>query len=306
MPELTVTHIGLLAVLAIAGAVAGWCARDRRAAREKETIKSMWREEIARHRREQQRLAIQNKGLMEQVSLQQANQSNLSKQVAELSETTRDADVRGGELQRQLASRDAQIASLSNDLRNWQKRLPPLIDRYRTRDEEAERLEAALEAARAQIRELEQQRDEASAASTPAEPVRTAEALTDGLDASNDEEDEEDEHVEETEAEAAPDSVEEADTETFGPSRDGEAAGGGAAAGDPVRERDNLKKIKGVGPAIEKTLNEMGIFSFRQLAGMSDYDIDRVARRLKGFHGRIHREDWIGQARALLDKAASA
>ena len=64
--------------------------------------------------------------------------------------------------------------------------------------------------------------------------------------------------------------------------------------------------IKGVGPAIEKTLNEMGIFSFQQIADMSEYDIDRVARRLKGFHSRIQREDWIGQARMLLDQAAHA
>jgi predicted flap endonuclease-1-like 5' DNA nuclease len=61
-----------------------------------------------------------------------------------------------------------------------------------------------------------------------------------------------------------------------------------------------------VGPAIEKTLNEMGIFSFQQIADLSEYDIDRVARRLKGFHSRIHREDWIGQARMLLDRAAHA
>ena len=71
-------------------------------------------------------------------------------------------------------------------------------------------------------------------------------------------------------------------------------------------QRDDLKMIKGVGPAIEKTLNEMGIFNFQQIAEMNDYDIDRVARRLKGFHSRIHREDWIGQARMLLDQAAHA
>ena len=63
--------------------------------------------------------------------------------------------------------------------------------------------------------------------------------------------------------------------------------------------RDNLKMIKGVGPAIEKTLNEMGISRFNQIAEMSEYDIDRIAKRLKGFRSRIYREDWIGQARDL-------
>ena len=50
----------------------------------------------------------------------------------------------------------------------------------------------------------------------------------------------------------------------------------------------------------------MGIVSFRQIADMSEYDIDRVARRLKGFRTRIYREDWIGQARELRDQAVNA
>ena len=75
---------------------------------------------------------------------------------------------------------------------------------------------------------------------------------------------------------------------------------------DSLHDRDDLQMIKGVGPAIEKTLNELGIFRFRQIADMSEYDIDRVARKLKGFHSRIYREDWIGQARELLSQAAQA
>ena len=55
-----------------------------------------------------------------------------------------------------------------------------------------------------------------------------------------------------------------------------------------------------------RPLNELGIFSFQQIAEMSEYDIDRVARRLKGFNSRIYREDWIGQARDLRDQAIRA
>ena len=79
----------------------------------------------------------------------------------------------------------------------------------------------------------------------------------------------------------------------------------GATDGTGNLVRDNLKRIKGVGPAIEKTLNEMGIFRFHQIAEMSEYDIDRVAHRLKGFRSRIYREDWMGQARELLLQQAS-
>ena len=68
---------------------------------------------------------------------------------------------------------------------------------------------------------------------------------------------------------------------------------------EPGGLRDNLRMIKGIGPAIEKTLNELGIFRYHQIAEMTEYDIDRVAQRLKGFSSRIYREDWIGQAREL-------
>ena len=75
---------------------------------------------------------------------------------------------------------------------------------------------------------------------------------------------------------------------------------------EPVNgARDRLQAIKGIGPAIEKTLNEMGIFRFQQIADMSEYDIDRIAKRLKGLRSRIYREDWIGQARDISDQETS-
>jgi NADH-quinone oxidoreductase subunit E len=68
---------------------------------------------------------------------------------------------------------------------------------------------------------------------------------------------------------------------------------------EPGDDKDDLKQIKGVGPVIEKTLNELGILLFSQIAEMNESEIDRVAQRLKGFRSRIYREDWIGQARDL-------
>ena len=36
---------------------------------------------------------------------------------------------------------------------------------------------------------------------------------------------------------------------------------------------------------------------------MTRYDIGRIANRLKGFQGRIDREDWIGQATMLAENS---
>lgn len=67
--------------------------------------------------------------------------------------------------------------------------------------------------------------------------------------------------------------------------------------GAAVRQPDDLKLINGIGPALEKKLNASGVFNFRDLAMLSAADIERIEATIK-FVGRIHREDWIGQAKA--------
>ncbi|MDG1471657.1 MAG: hypothetical protein P8Q26_08870 [Ascidiaceihabitans sp.] len=61
---------------------------------------------------------------------------------------------------------------------------------------------------------------------------------------------------------------------------------------------DDLKQIKGVGPGLEKTLNELGFFHFDQVAGWRKKEIQWVDDRLK-FKGRIERDEWTKQAKVL-------
>ncbi len=61
---------------------------------------------------------------------------------------------------------------------------------------------------------------------------------------------------------------------------------------------DDLKSISGVGVKIEKLLNEQGIFHFDQIASWTDDHVAWVDDFLK-FKGRIARENWIAQAKAL-------
>ncbi|MEM7177975.1 MAG: hypothetical protein AAGD47_08890 [Pseudomonadota bacterium] len=80
------------------------------------------------------------------------------------------------------------------------------------------------------------------------------------------------------------------ETETTGPPR---------LASRPERP-DDLKKIKGIGPKLEKLLNELGVYHFHQIAGWRDSDADWVNARLK-FSGRIERDGWIAQAKRLSE-----
>jgi len=62
---------------------------------------------------------------------------------------------------------------------------------------------------------------------------------------------------------------------------------------------DNLKKLKGVGPALEKQLNEMGIYHYDQVAHWNAAEVAWVDDNLLKFKGRVSRDDWVAQAKIL-------
>ena len=67
----------------------------------------------------------------------------------------------------------------------------------------------------------------------------------------------------------------------------------------PRGKADDLKLIWGVGPAFEKLLNKVGVWHFDQVASWSAADIKHVDALLKGFHGRIARDEWVKQSKKL-------
>ena len=239
-------------------------------------------------------------------------QSDISSQVAD----TEDA-----------AAKDARIKKLQQSLDSWQERLPPLIQKFQQRNKEANQLESDLAEARERIIELEAMQHSNQ---TLIEPVHDPEELTDGRDASNDaiddgkpdgvtalmqdftieelvspedvlEPDDDGSDVDEPDEDRS--DIDEIDDNLDDDRDDDRNDDSDSELATRVNDdRDDLKAIKGIGPAIEKTLNELGIFRYQQMADMSEYDIDRVAKHLKGFRSRIYREDWIGQARGLGDQ----
>ncbi|MBT8068089.1 MAG: hypothetical protein KJO09_12680 [Gammaproteobacteria bacterium] len=305
MPEITAIHVTLLVLAAILGAGFAWVGRGKRAVQEKAAINAGWQEQMGAQRTEHRRLVEQNKSLMDQLSQIQASNRDAKNRAQELAEAVQTAYARRDELQHEIRDvrssletvlsqrdklrtdmsglmtatasdekdeRDEKIFQLSRELENWHQRLPPLLERYRERDAQAVKLEADLATAELRIEQLESQLGENQ---TRIEPVSDPDALTSGLDASND------------------DADRDAESSSHAPEP--------RADEQPQGLRDDLKQIKGVGPAIEKTLNDMGIFRYQQIADMTEFDIDRVAEKLKGFHSRIYRENWIGQARELTD-----
>lgn len=321
MPDLSVPDIGLLVLVAILAALAGWMMRSRRCRAEKQAVNVGWQHQMDAQQAENERLVEQGSSLMQQISQYRASNSDIRKRARELSDNLREAFERRDELQRQLRDirsnlelvtseqsrlqtdvatsvarqqtvavrlkdRDEKIAKLKRELANWYERVPPLVERYRVRDRDAREFRAALDAAESRIAELERRH---AVDETRIEPVERI-PLPAGLEASNDQYDETSMH----------------DTsglvdQTSG-TGDFSTMPGTAFRFDNEAEtpRDDLQRIKGIGPAIERTLNDLGYCSYRQIASMTDNDIARIAARLRGFSGRIQRENWIDQARDLL------
>jgi molybdopterin-containing oxidoreductase family membrane subunit len=68
-----------------------------------------------------------------------------------------------------------------------------------------------------------------------------------------------------------------------------------------TQDPDDLKKVKGIGPLMEKTLNKLGIFSFLQVSKMTQKEYDLLDSLTGAFPGRAQRDDWAGQARMFLN-----
>jgi predicted flap endonuclease-1-like 5' DNA nuclease len=71
-------------------------------------------------------------------------------------------------------------------------------------------------------------------------------------------------------------------------------------------EKDDLRKIKGIGPFSEKKLNSIGIFTYAQLSRLQSEDVDKLNEVIEFFPGRIKRDNWVDQAQKLSKQKASS
>ncbi len=78
----------------------------------------------------------------------------------------------------------------------------------------------------------------------------------------------------------------------------GHSGHGGEVA---VLEGDDLKKIKGVGPKLERLLHKNGIYTFDQIAHLDDQAMTDLDNQLEEFKGRMARDNWIEQAKKLAE-----
>ncbi len=62
---------------------------------------------------------------------------------------------------------------------------------------------------------------------------------------------------------------------------------------------DDLKRIKGIGPAIERRLHALGIYSWTQIADFDSERISEVCDKIKVSPDRVAKDQWVAQAKTL-------
>jgi large subunit ribosomal protein L21 len=85
------------------------------------------------------------------------------------------------------------------------------------------------------------------------------------------------------------------------PSAAAKAAAAPKADAAPAAASGDLKKLVGVGPALEKKLIAAGVTSLEQVGAWTDADVSKIDEELS-LKGRIEREGWIAQAKDLIAK----
>ncbi len=74
----------------------------------------------------------------------------------------------------------------------------------------------------------------------------------------------------------------------------------------PQGPRDDLQRLEGVNPQLERTLNRLGLYHYHQIARFQDSDVEWVAGLVDGVPQRVIRDSWITQAANLAGLSAGA
>jgi small subunit ribosomal protein S2 len=72
----------------------------------------------------------------------------------------------------------------------------------------------------------------------------------------------------------------------------------------PRGEADDLKRISGISPKLEQSLNDLGVYHFWQLSDLDANAIAALDAALK-VNGRVARDNWVAQAKKFVDEAAA-
>lgn len=311
MGYLIVQILVFLILAALLGFVVGWFLRGVRVKGEIESLDTRWRRSFSEVEAERDRFASEFTVAKEargklQSSLTEA-QKLAEARAAGVEQAAREKD----QALAQLAEGEQQAASARTELEAKNGEIGQLqtkLRRLQTAQKRADDLQTELDQARATISSLEAR---ATPTSPPSKVEAGAEETADvaphkgAFAGANVKQSSRALELAEEPPLTTPSPDEGVGITTTAAASPEPAAAAGETSGTPPPSlaapegsADDLKKISGVGPGIEKTLNKLGIFHYHQIAAFTPDNIAWVDRHLR-FKGRIEREKWIDQAKTL-------
>lgn len=75
---------------------------------------------------------------------------------------------------------------------------------------------------------------------------------------------------------------------------------------DEEQPKDDLTRIAVIGPFLQDQLNQIGIYTYKQISEFDEATIEEVTKAIGYFPGRIEKDDWVGQAKQLYEASLEA
>jgi predicted flap endonuclease-1-like 5' DNA nuclease len=284
MPDPPLLIIGLALLSAFAGGVLGWYLHAERHRRSRLTIAASWQEKLEAEERVKERLRLRVRSLAERLDAARENERDVRHRLASAERELRDTAATAEQAASGLADcRSALTASnrkrdeLHAQLQRLLARSRELMAGSRAKDEKIFRLSRELDSWQERLPPLVYRFREKALEATAAHRA---------LD------------VERARARELEDTL----RTRILPLTDPPGAGDEESARPARARRDDLKRIRGIGPVLERLLNDMGIHRLQQIAEFGPDDVERVQAALKDFPDRVERDHWVEQARRLISE----
>jgi predicted flap endonuclease-1-like 5' DNA nuclease len=284
MPGPPLLIIGLVLLSALAGGLLGWYLHAERHRRQRLTIAATWQEKLEAEELGKERLRRQIRSLAERLDAAREADREARRRLAATERQLRGAAATAEEDSAALARCRAALAETNRRRDELHAQLQRLLARSRelmagsrAKDEKIFRLSRELDSWQERLPPLVYRFRE---------KAREATAAHRALD------------LERARARELEDTL----RTRILPLTDPPATDdGGSARRTPLR-RDDLKRIRGIGPVLERLLNDLGIHRLQQIAEFGPDDVERVQAALKDFPDRVERDHWVEQARRLISE----
>jgi len=286
MPGPPIMIIGLALLSALAGGLLGWYLHAERHRRQRLTTAATWQEKLQAEELAKERLRKQIRSLAERLDAarraEREARERLARTERELAGAAATADEASSALtdcRVGLAATNRKRDELHAQLQRLLARSRELMAASRAKDEKIFTLSRELDSWQERLPPLVYRFREKAAEATAAHRALDRERAR---------------------------ALELEDTPLTDPPPDADGGGNGGKGRDstmPIhRPRDDLKRIRGIGPVLERLLNDLGIHRLQQIAEFGPDDVERVQAALQDFPDRIERDHWVEQARTLISE----